>query len=315
MSFTPLITDSNNPHYQLGMVNFENLGMGGTAFVTGSDDPNIALKGHTVYINGCKNVGTGEEKPLATKEAAIAREARIYEHLGSHPSITKYYGVVEVGPATHAIRLERALGNVRQYICPKTKLNVPPPPLEVRLSMAISIASGLAHMHSKGVTHEDFSTRNILVFEDWQVKLADFGESLIRGPDTPLESGCCEDPEYALPNRGRNYFERPSNKREIFALACGIYEIINWERLFPALDSWDKGDEWDLEHAPDTTHLLAGEVMRDCWDEKYETADEVLAALLKVQEDLLASKSLPRMAIGLCQRSFWSVWNYLPLLG
>jgi serine/threonine protein kinase len=115
------------------------------------------------------------------------------------------------------LKLERALGNLRKLI-----LECPAPTEQTRLNMAVQIACGMVHVHSKNVLYCDFSCRNKFVFEDWLLKLGDFGGSTIDGQE-PLAG---EESRYQIPLRGREWEEVDCTKREIFALGCGIYEII-----------------------------------------------------------------------------------------
>lgn len=47
-----------------------------------------------------------------------------------------------------------------------------------RLKMALDVASGLAWLHAHNIVHRDLKLPNLLVFEDWSVKVGDFGLSL-----------------------------------------------------------------------------------------------------------------------------------------
>jgi len=47
------------------------------------------------------------------------------------------------------------------------------------LRIASEVAAGLAYIHSKDVVHRDIAARNILVAEDFTVKIADLGISRV----------------------------------------------------------------------------------------------------------------------------------------
>jgi serine/threonine protein kinase len=103
-------------------------------------DERFVLKGYEVWLNErCYGrIGSMDSK------AAFALEDTVYQRLGSHPHILKYDGQVLVREGTSSLKLERALGNIRRLILEST-----PPTEQTRLKMAIQIANGMAHMHSK----------------------------------------------------------------------------------------------------------------------------------------------------------------------
>ena len=83
-----------------------------------------------VWTNGrCYGrIGNSDSKTL------LAREEAIYQRLGSHPHILKYDGQVLIREGIYSLKLERALGNLRQLI-----LECPVPTEQTRLKMAIQI--------------------------------------------------------------------------------------------------------------------------------------------------------------------------------
>ena len=43
--------------------------------------------------------------------------------------------------------------------------------------LSFEILKGINYMHSKGIIHRDLKPLNILVTQDWDVKISDFGQS------------------------------------------------------------------------------------------------------------------------------------------
>ena len=93
--------------------------------------------------------------------------------------------------------------------------------------MALDTATGVAYLHSRGVQHCDMSCRNLFLFDGFRVKLGDFGASLLEGRE--FKPTFCEESQYELPLRGRQFNDRTPVKRELFALGSAIYEITTWE--------------------------------------------------------------------------------------
>jgi serine/threonine protein kinase len=237
------------------------------------NDERFVLKGSEVWLNGRCYGRTGNIDSKAT----LTLENTVYQRLGLHPHILKYDGKVLVREDTYSLKLERALGNLRKLI-----LSCPAPTEQTRLKMAVQISCGMAHAHSRNVFHCDFSCRNVLVFTDWLLKIGDFGGSKIDDQE-PLAG---EEIRYQLPLRGRKWEVLDYTKREIFALGCGIYEIMAWKAPFPEMTEEQVRKKYANEEFPDTDGLLVGDVIRACWNEKFEAAADVEIALREKLVDL-----------------------------
>jgi hypothetical protein len=95
-----------------------------------------------------------------------------------------------VGEDTYSLKLERADRNLRDLI-----LKYPAPAEQTQLMMAVQISIGMMHMQSKNVFHCNFSCHNIFIFENWLVKIGDFGGSKIDDKE-PIGA---EEVRYKLP--------------------------------------------------------------------------------------------------------------------
>lgn len=244
--------------------------MGSSCFVSVYDGVTV-LKGYEIWVDGKRR----SYYPRSCEEA-LRREQLIYEELGPHPQILRCFGLEQVHPRVHSLRLEVApLGNVRQYIEDHAD---EPPPEHNRLQMALDVAIGLAHAHSHKVQHADLSCRNLFLFEEYRIKLGDFGGSLIEG--SGFAETVCEEMRYELPCRGREFSDRPVMKRELVALGSAIYEIMAWSRPFPDLEEEEVEERYALEQFPPVSdHVVVGHVIWNCWNEVYGSADEVTASL------------------------------------
>ncbi|RDL35955.1 uncharacterized protein BP5553_06567 [Venustampulla echinocandica] len=143
--------------------------------------------------------------------------------------------------------------------------------------MALGISSGMAHAHVKNVMHCNISCRKLFLFPGWCVKVGGFGSAAV---DVDLSRGnIVEEIHYEVPLRGRAFDRRPSLKQELFALGSAIYEIMAWEMPFEELETDDVEKKYAAEEFPDVTRLLVGDIIRDCWAEKFETSRHVEKAI------------------------------------
>ncbi|AEO67614.1 a1cb4551-0f34-4a86-b00c-587d82721e25 [Thermothielavioides terrestris] len=245
------------------------IGMGASAFITCTDGKTV-LKGQDVWENGrhCASF----ENP---SDENIVKEHAIYKLLGDHPNILQCFGLEEIHPGVRALRLELApLGDLRRYL---ERHPNDGPPLQTRLNMVLEIAAGLSHVHACGVWHSDLSTKNIFLFPGFHVKIGDFGGSVADA--LGYHTGTLEDQDYELPCRGRDFRERPRNKRELFALGSAMYEIMSWARVFPGLSEDEMDERLKREDFPAVDALVLGDVIESCWKERYSAVEEVVRDL------------------------------------
>lgn len=104
-------------------------------------------------------------------------------------------------------------------------------PLKTVRNYARQILTGLKEIHSREVVHRDLKPENVLVSEDDEIKICDFGSSKILDPEgknTPyIVSRYYRAPELILG------VSRYSEKIDIWATGCIIAELLTLKPLFP----------------------------------------------------------------------------------
>ena len=247
------------------------------------------LKSTAVWIDGKEY----DRRPIVDA-SKIEREAAIYDEIGDHPFILKSFGLetVDLAANARALRLERApLGCLRGFL-----EDAPPeeiPPMATRLRMAADLAEGLSHVHSKRILWADLSVRNILLFNNYQIKISDFGGA--GHPETDDEVMAAYEPRYDPPVRFI-HGEIPMMAREIFALGTAVCELTEWR--VPYGTSFDDEDEleWRLlrgEHPDLSGDNPAKDIIKRCWTgyssiseswEEYTYAHEVCQSLRQLTD-------------------------------
>ncbi len=250
------------------------LGMGGSCFVSYVDEATVH-KSYEIWVNGRRRSYCPEGC-----EDDLTREDAVYKHLGQHDHILRCFGLDEIHhPGVHALRLELApLGTVRDFIQKKQPDNPLSEP--TRVEMCRDAAAGIAHIHSRRVWHSDISCRNLMFFDDYRVKIGDFGGSIIEGCDS-FPVTVAEEQQYELPCRGRNQDKLPRMKRELFALGSCMYEIMAWKRPFQGLRDSEVRKRYERGEFPclDGFPAAVAQAVRNCWHEVYDCADEVVELL------------------------------------
>ena len=102
----------------------------------------------------------------------------------------------------------------------------------VRLSIAIESAEALAYLHVSDVIHRDVKTNNILVDENFQVKVADFGLSRLFPTDvTHVSTAPQGTPGYVDPEYFQCY--QLTQKSDVYSFGVVLMELIS---SLPAVD-------------------------------------------------------------------------------
>jgi len=104
-------------------------------------------------------------------------------------------------------------------------------PLDARLALFEQIAEAVAYAHRNLVVHRDLKPSNILVTEDGQAKLLDFGIAKLLGDDDAAhtrEGLRLLTPEYAAPEQVRG--EAVTTATDVYALGVLLYELMTGRR-------------------------------------------------------------------------------------
>ncbi len=192
----------------------------------------------------------------------IAIEKKIYERFsehGGHEGVLNYHGSYESG-----IRLEFACnGNLRSFLKNRASdINI-----ERRLCWAKQIAEALRFVHSRNVVHGDVTCANILLDEQLNTKLSDFGGSSLDG--SPLlvavtASHRCPGPALSI-------------QGDIFALGSAFYEIMTGYVPYHEFSEEEVEARYSKSEFPETKFLgPIGDVITMCWYGRYSSFDAII---------------------------------------
>ncbi len=111
-------------------------------------------------------------------ETALLREAQLTSSL-SHPGIVTIYDILFHGGTT-CIVMEFVQGKPLQDLIPDSGLAI-----DRALSTLNLIGSAIGAAHSAGVVHRDLKPANILVRDDGEIRILDFGLAKVSRPFSP----------------------------------------------------------------------------------------------------------------------------------
>ena len=160
----------------------------------------------------------------------FARERDILARL-EHPNIARLYdaGVDRTQPY---LAMERVLGQHITTWCDARQLDV-----EGRVQLFLQVLSAVQYAHGNLVLHRDLKPSNILVTDEGQVRLLDFGVATLLdpegpAPDTPLTraTGRALTPAYASPEQ---ILGSPlGTASDVYSLAVVLFELLTGVRPY-----------------------------------------------------------------------------------
>lgn len=108
------------------------------------------------------------------------------------------------------------------------------------ISIMLKCAIALDYAHNKGVIHRDIKPKNILLTQENEVKVCDFGIALLTGGDDVDSTqviGTLGSPRYMSPEQVTG--EGITNQSDIFSLGVVLYELLAGSNPFSARNMAD----------------------------------------------------------------------------
>ncbi len=200
------------------------VGRGSTGTVYLSHD---AYYGRDVAIK-VYNIDTGGDED----RARIARKMFLSEaHLVGmlqHPNILPIYDAGEENGYCYIVSEHVHGARTLAAYCRADNL--------LRIDDAVEIiykcAKALHYAHSRGVIHRDVKPSNIMLTQDSDVRIIDFGIALVSDSDISRIEGIAGSPSYMSPEQVQSL--ELSNRSDLYSLGAVMYELLTGSRPFRA---------------------------------------------------------------------------------
>jgi serine/threonine protein kinase len=142
----------------------------------------------------------------------------------------------------------------------------------------VGIALAMRFLHSRGFIHFDLKPDSVLLDWNWNVRIADFGQSIsLNNPEIPSMThpnvndwGLFIDSYYLAPECYDNHYSQMS---DVFSFGLILYELLTGQPVFPKeltpLEiAFKVGVKYKLPDIPMFLLPSARELITDCWAEE-----------------------------------------------
>jgi len=161
---------------------------------------------------------------LESVKERFFREAEAAGRL-NHPKIVTIYDVGEENDLAY-LAMELLNGKDLSHYChPKQLLE----PLRV-IQILKQIAQALDYAHQQGVIHRDIKPANIIILDDGQVKVADFGVARVVSSSQTETGLILGTPSYMSPEQVAG--KKVDGRSDLFSLGVLMYELLSGEKPF-----------------------------------------------------------------------------------
>jgi len=190
------------------------------------------------------------------KEALIMRQLR-------HPNVLQVLGACLDPPCIVMEFMPR--GNLFQLI---HDLSAPLTLVTIR-KIALDVCRGMAYLHGRDppLIHRDLKPHNLLVDDNWRVKVCDFG--LSKFIEAKRHMTACGTPAYAAPEVLRN--SQYTTSADVYSFGVVLWELLTREILYPGMPPFQiifsVGTQGTRPTIPPTVPIAWARLVQDCWTE------------------------------------------------
>ena len=167
------------------------------------------------------------------------------------------------------------------------------------ISIAKQVAEGLAEAHDLGIVHRDLKPQNIMVDQEGNAKIMDFGIARsLRTAGMTAQGTIIGTPDYMAPEQVEGL--EADQRTDIYALGAILFEMLTGKVLFegdsPLSVAYKHKNEIPTpprklnSQIPEPLNQLILRCLEKEKENRYQTADDLLADLVRIEEGLPISE-------------------------
>jgi predicted Zn finger-like uncharacterized protein len=211
------------------------------------------------------------------------REARSAAKL-SHPNIVTIHQICPYKDTFYIVMELVEGGALHEHLVQQRRFE---PAEATRIIRAA--AEGLGHAHRRGIIHRDIKPGNIMLTNDGQVKVSDFGlaRDVLQGRDIVGPGHSLGTPRYMAPEQALG--DEPTASSDLYSLAATYYALLTGRAPFDAPSDRELMKKHVTEDVPDPRQFVPElpvsafrffeRTMAKQPDDRYLTAEEFVEAL------------------------------------
>ncbi len=261
-------------HYRI----VEKIGAGGMGEVFLAEDTKLDRKVALKFLPS----QIAQDADVRTR---FTREAKAVAKL-DHPNIVTIHEVGEFNDRPF-FAMQYINGKTLQHYCSEETLSV-----GKIVNLILQIAEGLSKAHAVGITHRDIKSANIIVDQDFRLKILDFGLATVQGGDALTKAGSTLGTvAYMSPEQAKG--SKVDHRSDLFSLGIVMYELVTGRTPFKR--SNDTGTRHAIinenheplerykSDVPPELQRIVSKCLAKLSDERYQSAAD-LAADLRILE-------------------------------
>jgi serine/threonine protein kinase len=138
-------------------------------------------------------------------------------------------------------------------------------------TIAIDAARGMSYLHNSDpiIIHRDLKSQNLLVDDNWRVKVCDFGLSRIYKDTQSTKMTACGTPCWTAPEVLRR--NRYTVKADVYSFGVVLWEMITREEPFKGMPPFQVillvGTQGQRPDIPNYCPPQYAQLIEDCWQE------------------------------------------------
>ncbi len=236
----------------------------------------------------------------------------------AHKNVCKMYHIAK-DEDTPYITMEYVKGeDLKSFVRRKGKLSD-----DEALSIASQVSEGLVEAHRLGVVHRDLKPQNIMIDEEGDAKIMDFGIARsLEAPGVTQTGVMIGTPDYISPEQAEG--EEADHRADIYSLGVILYEMVTGSVPFKGDTALSVALKHKSKLPPEPKQLNSNiseqlnKLILICMEKdrerRYQTAAELLADIQNIQEGIpLGERKVPKKKREIKWKSIF-LYGGVPLL-